>query len=247
VDQLVEDQNLHPREALYLVLNKINQGSAQNKKEQNQDDKKKTSDPWDAEEIKARRQAKREAKREARREQKKQAKLEQKVETATPSLHREPGSDSIVSIYRVLARKLHPDSPLAIKSLPEARILSLWLEVQSAYQAGSLEKLLAISAWLDSRAPDSHPELSSLSFAERFARIRTLEKSCRKLESQLLQLKGQDAWDFVNARGNLKRKLLQKAKRELESELDRAQDILDQLEDFIQSIGSPRPPRGFKK
>jgi hypothetical protein len=240
INHLLETQKLNPRQALYVATQKqewLDPNSGQGKSN-------KTSG-WDAAEIDARRQAKLDAKRAARRQGKK--KQSQPSKETGPVVNKEPSR--LVSLYRALARKLHPDSPISIQGLPASRILALWLEVQAAYNSANRERLLAIAAWLDGGAEKVGEcgsilgaSASMLTFSERYERIRAMRRSCSRLEVSLKKLILDPAWDFKNVRGKYRRKLRQKAARELEDETAQTQELLDSLDDFIDSIGSPKAP-----
>ena len=240
INELLETQKLNPREALYVATTK--QEWSDPDSPDSSDKKSNKVSGWDADEIDARRKAKREAKRTERRKGKKKDSPTPK-ETGQTSNN---GRSRLVSLYRALARKLHPDSSLSIKGLPASRVLALWLEVQSAYNSANMERLLAIAAWM-SEGVEQGKELgmssSVLTYSERFERIRSMTRSCSRLEAKLSQLINHPAWEFRNAHGKLRRKLRQKAARELEEETGKTQEVLDALDDFIDSIGSPKPPR----
>lgn len=243
IEELV-DQGLHPREALYVAS-----GRGAKKTEGEEPG---SQGAWDAEEIEARRRAKKEAKREARREAKKEKRRAEK-ETASPSNetpHKstpaQTSRSKLVSLYRALARKLHPDSAQAIAS---DRAQRLWLEVQDAYEASDYERLLAVAAWLgdDALEPGKANPASPLSLPERFERIRALGISKFKLQKAVGRLGEHPAWDFSKTHGAARRKIRQRAAREIGDELARAQDALTAYEDFITSIGPARPPQARRK
>jgi hypothetical protein len=224
VNSLVQNEGLHPREALFLAMNGNETEEASPKK-----------NGFDAEEIEARRRAKIESKRARRRAEKKEAKREKVREEEKPTKNR------LVSIYRSLARMLHPDSPLAEKN---PRALSLWYEVQAAYDGGNLDRLLSISAWLSSKGERPQEVLTT---NERMERIRAMKRSIVKLETTLKNLSLHVAWQFRKKLGNEKKKLRKRAARELEEEVARTQEVLDMLEDFIDSIGPAKEPSKKKR
>ncbi len=202
----------------------------------------------DSAEVTARRRAKLETKRTARREEKKRAKDERK--NLSPSIFKGIFENDktqmnprrrLISLYRILARQLHPDSPLALKTLPNPRLLKLWHEVQSAYHSANYERLVAIAAWLGGNSPT--PFANALGLSERFERIRSMERSCFRLKKQLSELGTHPGWNFLAANAPLKRKLLQKAAHDLEAETARAQQALESLKDFFKTIGSPKAPK----
>ncbi len=224
VQELVESRGFHPREALYVATS--------------------ATDPAEVadEEFTSRRRAKQEAKRASRRE----ARRERINEKATPSPFVAKTREHLVSIYRRVARKLHPDSPLASKEISPQKALGLWHDVQFAYQAGNYERLLAIAVWLESQGgPRLEPQAGpgTQSFSERLSRIRSLEKSCLKPERRMEELRSHPAWEFSSLGGALRKKLRKKIARDVEEEFSHANDVLTALEDLIASIGPPRQPK----
>jgi hypothetical protein len=148
VTDLVDRDGLHPREAPHLVRYPPPAS------------RPRPQGDWTEDEIEARRRAKRERKR----AQRKQARRAEKSTDASADRDQGPGTAGVasrvrmVALYRALARRLHPDSPVALRSLAPARIQTIWAEVQAAYGARSLERMLALSAWLetlDERATDA--------------------------------------------------------------------------------------------
>jgi hypothetical protein len=247
VSDLVERQGLDPREALHVATMSSPEGSRVRRREQERD------------EVDARRRARLERKRAARREAaraKRQAgRLDARSDATVAANERAPERQRLVRLYRGLARRLHPDSPDALRSLAPERRGSIWAEVQAAYGAGSLERLLALSAWIDAATagdpaadapaadPASHmPRPTLLSLAERFARLRALRRSHRSLEAQLARLESDPAWGFVARRASADRAAKQRARAAIEGEIARVREALEELAQFLASIGRPRPP-----
>jgi hypothetical protein len=223
VNHLVQNEGLHPREALYVAMARPETPA------EDQDEEPRSKSGFDPDEIEARRRAKIESKRARRKEEKREKAREEKQE--------DPSKNRIVSLYRSLARKLHPDSPLALKELTNAQAMKLWHEVQSAYDASNLDRLLSIAAWLGAKG-DRTKEIVSVN--ERVERIRAMKKSIRRLEKTLQNLSVHVAWEFQKKVGRERKKLKKKAARELEDEIARTQEVLDGLDDFIDSIGSAK-------
>ncbi len=185
VTELVEDEGLHPREALYLVREGTPRGGRR--------------DGAAPDEVAARRRAKLERKRAERR----RAKREGMKDAVHGVGDGDDGDRSaagtrrpITALYRALARSLHPDSPTVVRALALARLRTIWAEVQAAYAVRSLERLLALSTWLetvtaagvDAAIADGAADGSFLSLAERHARLRALRRSARALERRLAEL-----------------------------------------------------------
>lgn len=247
VEELIENQKLHPREALYVAMGLGTKPSTG--KSKNEGGKQ-----WDAEEIEARRRAKKEAKREKRKQDQKQKRIEQERsrtnarddDASHPSPTPKKPDDrrkKLVSLYRALARKLHPDTADSTNTHDAQRNHKLWLEVQEAYDTSNYERLLAVATWLEAKAENAEESaLPSLSIADRFERLRAMGVSRYKLQKNLAQLSKHPGWKFTQP-GAQRKKLRQKAARELEDEIAGVQEALDAYDEFIESIGTPRPPR----
>jgi hypothetical protein len=273
--ELSEKHGLHPREALFLVMEadlrsteERERRKAEKESDSESDEKTKKSDsetkkdPWSADEIEARRRAKKETKREARREKfqdKAQAKAEEKLReeasapgARTQSARAKPEDKTrhqIITLYRTLVRRLHPDSPEIIRSISPSRLSAIWYEVQEAYTKKSLERMLAIAAWLEENtfgAENFSLAQSALTVSERYDRMKSIEKSCERIQKKINHLVDHPAWDFTALTAQAKKKLRVAASQEAGEELGKVQEILAELGDFIDSIGPPRPPKGNK-
>jgi len=243
VSELVEDEGLHPREALWVVR------EAPPARPRGDDES------VSREEIAARRRAKLERKRAER----KQAKRTRRRGATDAAAAGEPQTDAagpgrrrLVVLYRALARRLHPDSPTVLGSLAPARRRTVWAEVQTAYRTGSVERLLALSTWMDTVTEtgvdgvvgaDAHADGPVLSLAERHERLRALRRSARALERRLAELATAPSWEFTSATAAARRKLRQAALRRLEAELTEAREALAEVEAMLAAVGPPRAPR----
>lgn len=254
LQDLVERDGLHPREALYMVEN---------------------PDAWparapgggfDPDEVEARRRAKRDRKRAERREAKRAKRAERSSDDAAASGDAAPGATRpearVVDLYRALARRIHPDSPSALRTVAPDRLGALWTDVQDAYESGSLERLLALAAWVDTlgasegeegrdgappplRADAVRPAERGalLSFTERYDRLRALRRSLRALERDLTALEGDPAWDFAARRRDDARRLARATRDAIDADVARVRDALAELEAFFRDVGPPRAPR----
>ncbi len=247
IQELVETFALQPREALYVASAPQEETTPQGAEEFEENGKTENPrhDPNDRESVEARRRAKLEAKRAAKKAEKKAQKKSEKARPeespsgAPERVVKNPGTSRLVSLYRALARQLHPDSAVKVTdTISEDQRHRLWLEIQSAYDSSDEERLLAVAAWLGSTG-----EAVPLTLAERHERLRALARSSRKLEKRLESLAEHPAWGFLSAGESANRKLRKTAAREVEDELGRAQEAIDALDDFVESIGSPRKPK----
>jgi hypothetical protein len=255
LQDLVERDGLHPREALYMVEN---------------------PDAWparapgggfDPDEVEARRRAKRDRRRAERREAKRAKRIGDRT-SDDAAASGDAAADTtrpaarVVDLYRALARRIHPDSPAALRTVAPDRLGALWTDVQDAYESGSLERLLALAAWVDtlsaaegaagddhapspSRADAAHPtgRGALLSFSERYDRLRALRRSLRALERDLAALEGDPAWEFAARRRDDARRLARATRDAIEADVARVRDALAELDAFFRDVGPPRPPR----
>jgi len=240
---LVEQHGLHPREALHRLTDPGAHAPGES---------------FDTGEVEARRRAKlarkRAERKEARRAQRAADRSAGQGAADAPSAATARPPARIVDLYRALARRIHPDSASALRNLEPGRLGALWADVQGAYEAGSLERLLAIAAWVETladadasgdalRARSAASAAIERSFSERFARLRALHRSRRALERQLTELRTDPAWEFAAQRAGARRKLARQARTAIDDEIALVRHALQELEEFFESIGPPRPPR----
>lgn len=257
VTELVEDAGLRPREALWVVREaRADPAQAPGGGESREEREARRRD-----EVEARRRAKLGRKRAERKRVKRETRRRgADLPTTAPAGGGGP-SRRLVAIYRDLARALHPDSPTVVRALAPARLRTVWAEVQAAYAVRSLERLLALATWLETVAAsgvDAEAEEASvpgdrphgdappggfLSLAERHDRLRALRRAARALDRRLAALADEPAWDFPKAAPALRRKLKHAAARRLAGERDVMRAALAAVDDFLDGIGPPRPPR----
>jgi hypothetical protein len=248
---LVELHGLHPREALHHLTHPEPRPA------------RPADGAFDPDEVEARRRAKLERKRAERRAAKREQRAAnrpsqpQAAGAAAAGAGVRPGR--VVDLYRVLARRIHPDSPSALRTLEPARRGALWTDVQDAYEAGSLERLLAISAWVETlveadAGDAARPERLAtagaserggalLSLSERYERLRGLRRAQRALERQLSELRADPAWTFTEQRPAARRKLAKQARAAIDDDIARVRSALRELDEFFAAIGPPRAPR----
>ena len=238
---LVEREGLDPREALHRAQHPAARA---------------TRGGFDPDEVEARRRAKLERKRAQRRDAKRdQRAAGRKAESGAPAAGASARPARVVDLYRALARRIHPDSPSALRGIASERLGALWADVQDAYESASLERLLAISAWVESlgeadgNAPPLHGSSGAsarsplLSLSERHERLRALRRSCRALERDLDALRSDPAWEFAEQQRHGRSRLARRTRDAIEQEIDRVRRALAEVEELFAAIGSPRPPR----
>jgi hypothetical protein len=243
VSDLALREGVHPREALH-VLTHPDAHTA-----------RPAHGGFDPDEVEARRRAKRERKREQRRAAERTKRAAERP-TGASGEARATRPARIVDLYRALARRLHPDSPRALRTVAPERLGTLWTDVQEAYESGGLERLLAIAAWIetlgdsDAGAPSGAGKTGSrtlLSFGERFDRLRVLRRSCRALERELAALHADPAWEFEEQHRDAPRELARRTRAGIEDDLDRVRRDLQEVDAFFDAIGRPRAPRSRRR
>ena len=147
-----------------------------------------------------------------------------------PSPEKKSATNRIKEIYRILVRRLHPDARKEAK----AEALSVWHEVQEAYQQGNIERLEVLLALTETEA-ERAGEKSSL--GQLCGLIAALERDLAALKRSLNQARRDPAWDFGNKPN--RDALARKIQREMESELAYQQRCLHEMEKEIQRWAAP--------
>lgn len=142
---------------------------------------------------------------------------------ASPAREEEPHQNRARSLFRVLARRLHPDAGAGAM---DERSSALWHEVQSAYERQDLEALAAL-VWEtepDAAARDQAP----VSVIARV--LRTIQEQISTLRAHWDTLRSSPAYRF--AHGN------EKTRERLRREIER--DMRADAEDIAYLLQSPR-------
>ncbi len=149
----------------------------------------------------------------------------------TPQDPPKPGQDRVKELYRLLVRRLHPDT----RAESDAGVSALWHEVQDAYSQGNVERLEMLLALTDmqSNAVGEHTSLFQMR-----AVLAELRRSYNALQKNLRAAKKDPAWNF--GRRTDRAPLEKQMRWELESRL--AQELADlrHLESLIASWAMPR-------
>jgi hypothetical protein len=151
-----------------------------------------------------------------------------------------------IALFRAIARRLHPDSPSALRGHDPQRTKTLWTEAQAAYAARDADRLLAIAAWLDA-ADDAAPPLLPTSIGERHARLRGLARATAALERRLAALAADPAFDFASRTPRERARLRADAARQLDGELRRLEVAIAEVDAALEAIGPPRAPRNGRR
>jgi hypothetical protein len=157
-----------------------------------------------------------------------------------PSPEKKSATNRLKEIYRILVRRLHPDARKEAKS----EALSVWHEVQEAYQQSDVERLEVLLALTETEA-EMAGEKSSL--GQLRGLIAALERDLAALKRSLNQARQDPAWDFGNK--PKREALARKIQREMEGELAYQQRCLHEMEKQIQHWAAPvaKKPKSLLK
>ncbi|MGE0528060.1 MAG: hypothetical protein AB7G93_14945 [Bdellovibrionales bacterium] len=143
--------------------------------------------------------------------------------------------EALKTLYRKLARTLHPD--LQTEQRPKDQIwkAKLWLRVQAAYKAKAVSELERLFHMALLRGKD----LRSLTLNEIQSSCEWLAEDVRSLEREARQLRKSPAWGFM------KRKnfdpLVKTIRKEFRDQLATIQDEIEQLQAFHSLLERMRP------
>ena len=145
-----------------------------------------------------------------------------------------PEQSRIKELYRLLVRRLHPDT----RAESDAEVSALWHEVQEAYSEGNVERLEMLLALTDLQSNTTGEHTSLFQMRSVLAELR---RSFNALQRNLRAAKQDPAWNFARLKEH---SLLQKRMRgDLESNLFWHEGRLQQIEALIASWSAPRKRR----
>jgi hypothetical protein len=162
-------------------------------------------------------------------------------ETRSAPSTAKPESSRLKELYRVLVRRLHPDT----RADNDPSVSAIWHDVQDAYQTGNVERLEMLVALTEIReeAPGEKTSVAQMRavFAELISAAKALKRSLRSARQDA-------AWDFVRAadRAALRKKL----QRGYEATLGEIQAKVHELEHLIRQWSIPpkmRPSQRAKE
>jgi hypothetical protein len=141
-----------------------------------------------------------------------------------------PEQARIKEIYRILVRRLHPDT----RAEKDTEISALWHEVQEAYGTGNLERLEMLLALTDirSNAAGEHTSLSQMR-----AVLRELRRSFNALKRSLGTAKRELAWNFARTPDHSA--LQVRLQRQFEADRAAQKAKLREIEALIASWSAP--------
>lgn len=145
-----------------------------------------------------------------------------------------PEQNRIKEIYRLLVRRLHPDT----RADSNVEVSALWHEVQEAYGDGNVERLEMLLAMTDlqANAAGEHTTLYQI-----WSVIAELRRSYNALQRNLRDAKRDPAWNFgrMQDRSAMERRVGD----ELRMQITSCQSRLEYLESEIARWSAPRKAR----
>jgi hypothetical protein len=155
---------------------------------------------------------------------------------APPPQPPQPEQNRLKELYRLLVRRLHPDT----QSENDTAVSALWHEVQEAYGHGNVDRLEMLLALTDVQANTTgdHTSLSQMRSV-----LTELRRAFNELQRNLRLAKNDPAWDFC--RGSNHSALENRISRELKAQLLRLETRERQLDAEIARWSTP--PKSRKK
>ena len=153
---------------------------------------------------------------------------------APPEPPPKPEQSRLKELYRLLVRRLHPDT----QSENNSAVSALWHEVQEAYAHGNVERLEMVLALTDLQANTTgdHTSLSQMRSV-----LAELRRSFNELQRNLRMAKNDPAWDFCRVSDHTA--LRRRISRELESRVQRHESRRRQLDAEIARWSTPQKAR----
>ncbi len=151
-----------------------------------------------------------------------------------PSAPPKPKQNRVKELYRLLVRRLHPDT----RADSDAEVSSLWHEVQEAYEQENVDRLEMLLALTDIL---SHATGDQTSLFQLRSVLTELCQAFDALQRNLRAAKKEYAWNFVRLKNRAA--LEKRVRRELESDLATQEYQLRQLEALIARWSAPRKAR----
>ena len=153
-----------------------------------------------------------------------------------PAVAAPPQQNRVKELYRLLVRRLHPDT----KADSDVGVSALWHELQEAYSAGNVERLEMLLAMTDIQSNEAGEHTSLFQMR---SVLRELRRSFNALQCNLRDAKRDPAWNF--ARQQDRSALAEGVRGELESKLQWNARELRQMEAMISSWSAS--PKGRRK
>jgi hypothetical protein len=150
-----------------------------------------------------------------------------------------PEANRIKEIYRILVRRLHPDT----RADGDATASALWHDVQQAYEAGHLDRLETLLALTEMEEGSGNPRMS---LHQMRAALRELNRALRAIQKSLTVARRDFAWGFARTpyHGELERRI----RRDMQGDLSNQRALLADFKQLLDDWSQPwNPPRKKKK
>jgi hypothetical protein len=142
----------------------------------------------------------------------------------------DPEAARIKEIYRILVRRLHPDT----RADGDSTVSAIWHDVQEAYEARNLDRLETLLALteMESGAEEGQASLSRMRGA-----LSELNRALRAIQRSLTEAKRDPAWGFRKNpyRGALEKRI----RREMEESAAEQRAILADLKRILEEWSRP--------
>jgi hypothetical protein len=152
-----------------------------------------------------------------------------------PAPAREEKPSRLKELYRILVRRLHPDT----RADSDAAVSAIWHDVQEAYAVGNVERMEMLLAMTDLQAdaPIEHTTLSQM-----LAILKETRRAAQAVLRSLSRAKKELAWNFAT---NVNRAALEKRLRaQMERDIAGRRTQLQELDVFIASWSKSKRRRG---
>jgi len=143
----------------------------------------------------------------------------------------------IKEIYRILVRRLHPD----MRADGDAKVASIWHDVQEAYEARNLDRLEMLLALTDMQDGKNggHATVGQMRGA-----LEELKRALRAVQRSIRESKRDPAWAFNQ---KTERKFMEKSiRREMEASLSEQRQVLAQIKRTLADWSRPWNPPAKK-
>lgn len=153
-----------------------------------------------------------------------------------PKKPHQPEQDQqrIKEIYRILVRRLHPDT----RADSDIEVSALWHDVQDAYATGNLERLEMLLALTDIQANAAGDQTTLSQMRGVLAELR---RACRALVQSLKEASYDRAWNFsqITDRSSLHAEI----RRELQKDINLHEQDIIKLQALLDEWSTPPRPR----
>jgi hypothetical protein len=145
---------------------------------------------------------------------------------------RDPEETRIKEVYRILVRRLHPDT----RADGDAAVSAIWHDVQEAYQMGNLVRLEALLAVTEMEAASSDSGAAATLSQMRQA-VAELRRAYQALRKGITEAMRDPAWGF--ARNPYRGQLEKQIRRDMEYDLNQQREMLETTRQTLEEWSRP--------